>query len=72
MFKTFLSHPGLHHTCSVPDKELGRTSPFSMAMAEAWLCQLAAQNHFSWVIVAVLRGIAPIWMRVSFLQHLGQ
>jgi hypothetical protein len=57
---------------SIPDGKFGRTSPFSTLMAEAQLCQLAAQYHFSWMIVMVLRGIAPRWMRISFLQHLGQ
>jgi hypothetical protein len=58
--------------CSVPDSRFRQISPFSTAMAEAWLCQLAAQYHFSFVIVAVLRGIALIWMHISFLQHLGK
>jgi hypothetical protein len=58
--------------CSILDSKFGQTSPFSMAMAEARMCQLAARYHFSWVIVAVLSGIAPIWMRISFLQHLGK
>jgi hypothetical protein len=57
---------------SVPDSEFGRTSAFSTAMAKARLYQLAAQYHFSWVIVAVLRGFATISMRISYLWYLGQ
>jgi hypothetical protein len=58
--------------CSIPDSKFGQTSPFSMAMAEAQMCQLAVWYHFSWVIVAVLRRIGPIWIRISFLQNLGK
>jgi hypothetical protein len=57
---------------SIPDGKFGCTSPFSTAMAEAQLCQLVVRYHFSWVIVVVFRGIAPRWMRISFMQHLGQ
>jgi hypothetical protein len=57
--------------CSIPDSKFGHTSSFSMAMAEAQLRQLVARYHFSWVILVVLRGIVLIWMRISFLQHLG-
>jgi hypothetical protein len=42
---------------SIPDGKFRCTSPFSMAMAEAGLSQLAARYHFSWVITAVLRGL---------------
>jgi hypothetical protein len=57
---------------SIPYGKFGHTYPFSTVMAEAGVCQLVVRYHFSWVIVVVLRGIAPRCMRISFLQHLGQ
>ncbi len=64
----WIEFPG--RSSGVPEDEFWHTFPFLRATLKATLCWLVRLCHFSFVIVAVLIGVAPQWRLISFFPLL--
>jgi hypothetical protein len=64
----WIKFPG--RSSGILEDEFWQTFPFLRVTLKATLCRLVRLCHFSFVIVAVLIGMAPRWRVVSFFPLL--